>query len=295
MSSPQVPRAGGRFADTARPPEETWPQHRHCRPATCGWTLLLAAQRGRPQDVRDLRSGPGIHGAAPGARRPALRGGRRSRLRLDRPAAAAVERGGWALEVLLLVQRWLAAARLPFANVRYDDRSYLVRPSTDLAQTSPRATSRSRRRREAHGLHTPTPDTCTRKPAPEQSLGGGLTQPPESRLERWRRHGHRARLYVWAFLSVALLAVLVVLISRNTRAVKLDWVFGSTSTRRSSGSSLPQPSSGGCWASRPPSCSATGRAGRADGRTAPGGVEPPHAASKAAALSAELRGRAGEA
>jgi uncharacterized integral membrane protein len=50
----------------------------------------------------------------------------------------------------------------------------------------------------------------------------------ESRAERFRRHGRRARLYAWAVLLVALLAVLVVLISRNTRAVKLDWVFGST-------------------------------------------------------------------
>lgn len=42
--------------------------------------------------------------------------------------------GGWLLDVLLLVQRWLASARLPFANVRFDDRSYLIRPSTELAQ-----------------------------------------------------------------------------------------------------------------------------------------------------------------
>lgn len=42
--------------------------------------------------------------------------------------------GGWLLDVLLLVQRWLASARLPFANVRYDGRTYLVRPSTELAQ-----------------------------------------------------------------------------------------------------------------------------------------------------------------
>jgi hypothetical protein len=41
--------------------------------------------------------------------------------------------GGSALEVLLLVQRWLTSARLPFANVRHADHSYLVRPSTGLA------------------------------------------------------------------------------------------------------------------------------------------------------------------
>jgi hypothetical protein len=49
--------------------------------------------------------------------------------------------GGWALEVLSLVQRWLESARLPFANVRYDDRSYLVRPSTDLAHFAAAAES----------------------------------------------------------------------------------------------------------------------------------------------------------
>jgi uncharacterized integral membrane protein len=36
------------------------------------------------------------------------------------------------------------------------------------------------------------------------------------------------RLYAWAALFVASFAVLVVLISANTRAVKLDWVVGST-------------------------------------------------------------------
>ena len=42
------------------------------------------------------------------------------------------------------------------------------------------------------------------------------------------RHGRRVRLYASAGLFVALLAVLVVLISRNGRSAKLDWVFGST-------------------------------------------------------------------
>jgi uncharacterized integral membrane protein len=51
---------------------------------------------------------------------------------------------------------------------------------------------------------------------------------PESRPRRLIRHGRHARLYAWAGLAVASLAVLVVLISANTRAVKLDWVIGST-------------------------------------------------------------------
>jgi len=50
----------------------------------------------------------------------------------------------------------------------------------------------------------------------------------ESRGERLVRHGRRGRLYSSAFALVALIVVLVVLIAANTRAVKLDWLFGST-------------------------------------------------------------------
>lgn len=50
----------------------------------------------------------------------------------------------------------------------------------------------------------------------------------ETRERRRARHGRRVRLYVWAGLFVAALAVLVVLSSANTNAVKLDWVVGST-------------------------------------------------------------------
>jgi len=50
----------------------------------------------------------------------------------------------------------------------------------------------------------------------------------ESRGDRLRRHGPRARLYTWLVLFVALLVVLIVLIGANIRTVELDWVFGST-------------------------------------------------------------------
>ena len=63
-----------------------------------------------------------------------------------------------------------------------------------------------------------------REPHPETPPAPAV----ESSAERLRRHGRRARLYAWAVFSVALLAVLIVLISRNIRGVKLDWVFGST-------------------------------------------------------------------
>jgi len=42
------------------------------------------------------------------------------------------------------------------------------------------------------------------------------------------RHGRRAALYTWAVLAVAGLVVLIILIAANVRAVKLDWVVGST-------------------------------------------------------------------
>lgn len=45
---------------------------------------------------------------------------------------------------------------------------------------------------------------------------------------RLRRHGHRAGLYVWAFVVVALLVIVIALAVANTRQVKLSWVVGSS-------------------------------------------------------------------
>ena len=45
--------------------------------------------------------------------------------------------------------------------------------------------------------------------------------------DRFRRRGHRARLYAWAFGLVTLLVVLIALVVANTRQVKLDWVVGT--------------------------------------------------------------------
>jgi hypothetical protein len=42
--------------------------------------------------------------------------------------------GGWVLELLTLVERWLESARLPDTTLLYGGRSYLIRASTDLAQ-----------------------------------------------------------------------------------------------------------------------------------------------------------------
>ena len=49
----------------------------------------------------------------------------------------------------------------------------------------------------------------------------------EPRGDRFRRRGHRAGLYAWAFGLVALLVVLIALVVANTRQVKLDWVVGT--------------------------------------------------------------------
>jgi len=57
---------------------------------------------------------------------------------------------------------------------------------------------------------------------------GSPSPPAESRGQRLARHGHRVGLYVGAVALVALLAALIVLISKNTGSAKLDWAFGST-------------------------------------------------------------------
>jgi uncharacterized integral membrane protein len=75
-------------------------------------------------------------------------------------------------------------------------------------------------RKEGHGP--------TSEPAREPGLEPASSSAPESRAERVRRHGRQVRLYTGAAVFVALLVVLIVLISANTRTVKLDWAVGST-------------------------------------------------------------------
>jgi uncharacterized integral membrane protein len=53
------------------------------------------------------------------------------------------------------------------------------------------------------------------------------TEPVEARSAQLRRYSHRAGLYTWALLLVALLVVVVALTIANTRQVKLSWVFGT--------------------------------------------------------------------
>ena len=64
--------------------------------------------------------------------------------------------------------------------------------------------------------------------SPEQGAGRAVAAGAEAPKARAGRHLHRARLYTGAFAFVGLIGVLIVLISANTRMVKVSWAFGST-------------------------------------------------------------------
>jgi len=65
-------------------------------------------------------------------------------------------------------------------------------------------------------------------PTPQPELESPAAAPGESLQERARRQGRLARLYAAAFGSIALLTILIILVTKNTAAVKLDWAVGST-------------------------------------------------------------------
>jgi uncharacterized integral membrane protein len=50
----------------------------------------------------------------------------------------------------------------------------------------------------------------------------------ETRFRRGVRYGHRTGLYFSLVVAIAVLVFLVLLVSRNTRQVKLDYVVNST-------------------------------------------------------------------
>jgi uncharacterized integral membrane protein len=52
--------------------------------------------------------------------------------------------------------------------------------------------------------------------------------PVETRGERFRRKAHRSGLYLYAFLTVALLVCLVALAVANMHRVEFSWVVGSS-------------------------------------------------------------------
>jgi hypothetical protein len=53
-------------------------------------------------------------------------------VRLQPPAGG----GGWVLELLTLIHRWLESARLPCAKVLYGGRSYLIRTPIEAGSVS---------------------------------------------------------------------------------------------------------------------------------------------------------------
>jgi uncharacterized integral membrane protein len=53
----------------------------------------------------------------------------------------------------------------------------------------------------------------------------------ETRLRRGIRYSHRSGLYAALVIAIATVVFLILLIARNTREVKVDYVFGSTLTR----------------------------------------------------------------
>ena len=58
-----------------------------------------------------------------------------------------------------------------------------------------------------------------------------LAPAEESRFRRGLRYTHRTWLYISVFAAVATFVYLILLISRNTRHVKVDYVFGDTNAR----------------------------------------------------------------
>ena len=52
----------------------------------------------------------------------------------------------------------------------------------------------------------------------------------ETRRERNLRYGHRTGLWVALVIAIAVIVFLILLVARNTRQVKLDYVVDSTKT-----------------------------------------------------------------
>jgi uncharacterized integral membrane protein len=70
---------------------------------------------------------------------------------------------------------------------------------------------------EAPTAEAPTPEA----PTPEA----------ETRFRRGLRYSHRTGLYASIVVAIATIVFLTLLIARNTRQVKVDYVFGSTQAR----------------------------------------------------------------
>ena len=63
----------------------------------------------------------------------------------------------------------------------------------------------------------------------QQGVGQELRE-EETRMQRSLRYGNRGRLYLTLALGIAALVLLILLIARNTRQVKVDYVLGHSNT-----------------------------------------------------------------
>jgi uncharacterized integral membrane protein len=61
--------------------------------------------------------------------------------------------------------------------------------------------------------------------------GEGREPLEESRFRKGMRYGHRGGLYASILVAIVVVVFLILLIARNTRHVKLDYVVGSTNAR----------------------------------------------------------------
>jgi uncharacterized integral membrane protein len=64
-----------------------------------------------------------------------------------------------------------------------------------------------------------------------ERVPGEATRSDETRLQRHMRHGRRTGLYVALTVVIATVVFLILLIARNTRHVKVDYVFGDAHAR----------------------------------------------------------------
>ena len=58
-----------------------------------------------------------------------------------------------------------------------------------------------------------------------------LAPAAETRFQRGLRYTHRTSLYFSLVVAIATIVYLILLISRNTRHVKVDYVFGNANAR----------------------------------------------------------------
>ena len=69
------------------------------------------------------------------------------------------------------------------------------------------------------------------RPVPAEATRSEERAAEETRFRRGLRYGHRSTLYFSLAVVIATVVYLILLIARNTRQVKLDYVFGSAHAR----------------------------------------------------------------